>query len=52
MSTVKAIARKSAVSVFAAMIGLAVGANAFAADPTYKAAKDRAEANYDADKRQ
>lgn len=50
MNTVKAIVKKSAVSVFAAVIGLSIGSHAFAADPAYKAAKDQSEANYDAEK--
>jgi len=50
MNTVKAIIKKAAVPVLSAVIGMSVGTHAFAADPTYKAAKDQSKANYDADK--
>ena len=50
MSNMTSKRNKIMLSLSAVFLGSAIGMSAFAADPAYSAAKDQAEANYDAAK--
>ena len=50
MNNVTTKRNKRLLSFSALILGSVIGANAFAADPAYSAAKDQADANYDAAK--